>query len=102
MSLGLIPDAYALWHSESDKKGGFNLVGYHNAEVDRMILEAERTTDMQRVASLYRKIFHTIVQDHPYVFLYIPDGLTAVNANIHPIEPSIIGIMHNQIDWVKP
>jgi len=29
-SLGLIPDAYALWHSESDKLGGFNLVGYRN------------------------------------------------------------------------
>ncbi len=101
-SLGLIPDAYALWHSDSDKIGGFNLVGYHNLEVDRLIEEAERTTDMAKVGRLYRKMFVEIVKDHPYIFLYIPDTITVVNRAIHPIEPSVIGIMHNQIDWIKP
>jgi len=27
------PDPYLFWHSESDKKGGFNLVGYHNKKI---------------------------------------------------------------------
>ncbi|WP_457596277.1 peptide-binding protein [Hydrogenimonas sp.] len=101
-SLGLIPDAYALWHSDSDKLGGFNLTGYRNPEVDRLIEAAERTTDMKRVGAYYRKMFGLIVADHPYVFLYIPDSLTAVNRRITPIVPSIVGIMHNQIDWIKP
>ncbi len=101
-SLGLIPDAYALWHSDSDKLGGFNLVGYHNGEVDRLIEEAERTTDMAKVGKLYRKMFALIAADRPYVFLYIPDSITVVNRRITPIVPSIIGIMHNQIDWIKP
>ncbi|OHE20972.1 MAG: peptide ABC transporter substrate-binding protein, partial [Sulfurimonas sp. RIFOXYD12_FULL_36_11] len=26
------PDPYMFWHSQSDKKGGFNLVGYHNPQ----------------------------------------------------------------------
>ena len=101
-SLGLIPDAYALWHSDSDKVGGFNLVGYHNPEVDRLIEEAERTTDMEKVGKLYRKMFVEIAEDRPYVFLYIPDSITVVNRSITPIVPSITGIMHNQIDWIKP
>jgi len=100
--LGLIPDAYPLWHSDSDRLGGFNLVGYRNADVDHWIEKAERTTDLAKAGELYRKIFNQIVQDHPYVFLYIPDTITAVNRAIHPIEPSLIGIMHNQIEWIKP
>ncbi|WP_456390018.1 peptide-binding protein [Hydrogenimonas sp.] len=101
-SLGLIPDAYPLWHSESDKLGGFNLAGYHNENVDRLIKEAERQTDIDEVGRLYKKIFKMIVHDKPYVFLYIPDSITVVNRKINPIEPSIVGIMHNQIDWIKP
>ena len=101
-SLGLIPDAYALWHSDSDKLGGFNLVGYHNPDVDRMIEEAERTTDMEKVGRIYKEMFVAIAKDRPYIFLYIPDSMTVVNRQISPIVPSIIGIMHNQIDWIKP
>ena len=101
-SLGLIPDAYPLWHSESDKRGGFNLAGYHNATVDRLIKEAEGCSDIEKVGRLYKRIFKIIAADKPYVFLYIPDNITAVNKKITPIEPSITGIMHNQIDWIKP
>ena len=101
-SLGLIPDAYALWHSESDKLGGFNLVGYRNKKVDQLIKEAEKRTDIDEVGRLYRKMFQIIATDKPYIFLYIPDSITVVNRQITPIVPSIVGIMHNQINWIKP
>ena len=98
-SLSLIPDAYPLWHSESDKKGGFNFVGYHNKEVDRLIKESEKIVDRKEFAKYYRKIFKIIANDNPYIFLYIPNSITAVNRDIEGIEPSIIGIEHNFIDW---
>ena len=101
-SLGLIPDAYALWHSESDKLGGFNLAGYRNKKVDQLIKEAEKRTDIDEVGRLYRKMFQIIATDKPYIFLYIPDSITVVNRQITPIVPSIVGIMHNQINWIKP
>ncbi len=100
--LGLMPDAYSIWHSESAKKGGFNFVGYKNEEVDRLIKEAEQTVDIKKLSKIYRKIFALIVNDIPYVFLYIPNSITAVNRNIKNVEPSIVGIMHNAIDWIKP
>ena len=100
-SLGLIPDAYALWHSESDKPGGFNLVGYRNPKVDQLIKEAENRTDIDEVGKLYRKMFKIIANDKPYIFLYIPDSITVINRKITPIVPSVIGIMHNQINWIK-
>jgi len=100
-SLSLIPDAYSIWHSDGDRKGGFNFIGYHNPEVDRLIVESEKIIDPDTFAHMYRKLFHMIVDDHPYVFLYIPNSITAVNRKIEGIQPSIIGIDYNQIDWVK-
>jgi peptide/nickel transport system substrate-binding protein len=100
-SLSLVPDAYSIWHSDAQKSGGFNFVGYHNPEVDRLIVEAEQMVDPEAFAHNYQEIFRHIVEDYPYVFLYIPNTLTAVNRAIAPIEPSVIGIRHNQIDWVK-
>ncbi len=78
-SLGLKPDAYSIWHSESRKKGGFNFVGYKNDRVDELIKP-----------------------DNPYLFLVIPNSITVVNKNITPVSSSIIGVMHNTIDWIKP
>ncbi|MRI58289.1 MAG: peptide ABC transporter substrate-binding protein [Epsilonproteobacteria bacterium] len=100
--LGLTPDAYAIWHSEGDRPGGFNFIGYKNPEVDRLIKEAETTIDHERLARLYKKIFRLIVQDIPYLFLYIPNSITAVNKAIKNVEPSIVGVMHNEIEWIKP
>jgi len=100
-SLSLIPDAYSIWHSDGDKQGGFNFIGYHNPEVDQLILQAEHTVDPEAFAALYRRLFKMIAGDYPYIFLYIPNSITAVNRQIQGIEPSIIGIMYNEIDWKK-
>ncbi len=100
-SLSLTPDAYSIWHSDGDRKGGFNFIGYHNPEVDRLIVESEKIIDPKQFAINYQKLFKKIVEDYPYIFLYIPNSITAVNKQIKGIEPSIIGIDHNQIDWRK-
>jgi len=100
-SLGLKPDAYSIWHSESRKKGGFNFVGYKNDRVDELIKQAEKTVNQDAFDTLYREIFALIVADNPYLFLVIPNSITVVNKNITPVSSSIIGVMHNTIDWIK-
>jgi len=97
--LGLIPDAYSIWHSSSDKKGGFNFVGYHNKEVDRLIERASSEVDPKKFALIYREIFKLIANDNPYIFLYIPNSITAVSKKIEGVSPSVIGIEHNFIHW---
>lgn len=101
-SLGLKSDAYAIWHSESIRKGGFNFVGYENAEVDELIKKAEKIVDQEKFDALYQEIFTKIVADNPYLFLVIPNSITVVNKEITPVSTSIIGVMHNAIDWIKP
>ena len=97
--LGFIPDAYSIWHSKSDKKGGFNFVGYHNNEVDKLIDRAKSEVNTKEFAKIYRKIFKLIANDNPYVFLYIPNSITAVSKRVKGVSPSVIGIEHNFIYW---
>jgi len=97
--LGLIPDAYSIWHSDGDKKGGFNFVGYHNSKVDKLIDKASSQVNPKEFAKTYQKIFKLIANDNPYIFLYIPNSITAVSKKVKGIEPSVIGIEHNFIHW---
>ena len=98
-ALALMPDAYPLWHSSSDKLGGFNLVSYKNEKVDKLIEKGSKTIDKNELGKIYKELFQIISDDLPYLFLYIPDAITVINKDIKNIEPSFIGIMHNQKDW---
>ncbi len=100
-SLSLTPDARSIWHSSSDKKGGFNFAGYKNIEVDKLIEKAESTIDKKEFSKIYKKIYKLISDDLPYLFLFVPNSITAVNKNIQNIKPALTGIMHNQEDWIK-
>ncbi|WP_415397331.1 peptide-binding protein [Sulfurimonas sp. CS5] len=95
------PDPYIFWHSDSDKKAGFNLVGYNNPKMDKMIEQSQTIVDREKLSKLWQEMFKMIVDDNPYLFLYIPNSITTVNKNIKNIEPSISGIWHNYIKWEK-
>ncbi len=100
-SLSLSPDPYLLWHSDNDKPGAFNFIGYRNAELDGLIDTMQYTVDRTALAKIQQEIFAKIVADDPYLFLYIPNAITVVDKRIKNIEPSINGIWHNFIDWEK-
>ncbi len=99
--LSLMPDAKSIWHSKSDITGGFNLVGYKNNHVDKLIEDGEITIDKVKLGKIYREIYKHISLDMPYIFLYIPNSITSVNKNIKNVTPQLTGIMHNQEDWIK-
>ncbi|MBA3026635.1 MAG: peptide ABC transporter substrate-binding protein [Sulfurimonas sp.] len=99
--LSPMPDPYMFWHTQSDKKGGFNLVGYNNPLIDKMIEESQEIIDKPKLDALFREMFKIIVNDNPYLFLYIPNSITATSKNIKNIQPSPSGIWHNYIEWEK-
>lgn len=51
------PDPYLFWHKDSDKKGGFNLVGYNNPKVNKMIEESQSMIDRKKLSKNLRKMF---------------------------------------------
>ena len=95
------PDPYVFWHKDSDKKGGFNLVGYDNPQINKMIEDSQSMIDRDELAASWRKMFKIITDDNPYLFLYIPNSITAVDKEIKNIEPALGGIWHNYIEWEK-
>lgn len=95
------PDPYMFWHKDNDKQGGFNLVGYDNPKINKMIEESQSIIDREKLSLMWREMFKIIVDDNPYLFLYIPNSITTVNKNIKHVEPSLSGIWHNYIKWEK-
>ncbi len=81
------------------KRVDLTLLATNNKEVDRLIEVAKSEIDPVKFGEIYQKIFKLITKDNPYIFLYIPNSITAVNKRIEGIKPSIIGIMYNFIDW---
>jgi len=100
-SLPLMADARSLWHSTSDFTGGFNLIGYKNKKVDTLIEKGEKTIDKNELSKIYQELYKIIANDLGYIFLYIPNSITAINKQIKNVHPALTGIMHNQEEWIK-
>jgi len=95
------PDPYMFWHSDNDKQGGFNLIGYNNPQIDKMIELSQTIIERKELSKIWQKMFQIIVNDNPYLFLYIPNDITTVNKRVENIEPAKGGIWHNYIEWEK-
>ena len=95
------PDPYMFWHSDNDTKSGFNLVGYNKKSMDQMIENSQNIIDKQELSKIWKNMFKIIVEDNPYLFLYIPNSITVINKNIKNVENSPAGIWHNYIKWEK-
>jgi peptide/nickel transport system substrate-binding protein len=100
--LGLDPDNYAMWHSSQQKEGQYNFCGYENPQVDRWLVEARETFDMQRRKALYHSIHAQIADDMPYIFLYCPDELVAIHKRFHGPEVAPLGLGWNFREWWAP
>ena len=95
------PDPYMFWHSDNDKKGGFNLVGYKNEKIDKMIEKSQSMIDREKLSKIWKEMFEIITDENPYLFLYIPNSITTINKKIKNVQPTLSGIWHDYIKWEK-
>jgi len=79
-SLSLDPDQYELWHSSQMEKG-FNVGGYSNPLVDKLLEEGREELNFERRKAMYREIDRIIQEDQPYMFLYYPMATAAIPAD---------------------
>ena len=101
-SMGREPDNYDIWHSSKTKEGEFNFIGYENAKVDELLIEARRIFDQEKRAEMYHKIHKIIYEEQPYMFLYVPDSLSVLHKRFREVKQEPIGIGYNFIDWWVP
>lgn len=88
------PDNYTVWHSSQCNDDGMNFMSYKNKKVDELIEKGRITRDKKERIKIYSEIQKTIVNDSPYIFLWSPKGLVAVNKRIKGLStPSPAGIL---------
>lgn len=94
-SLGLDPDAYSIWHSSQYPKG-FNFVDYNNPVADKLLEEGRTTMKKSRRKKIYAKLWETIAEDQPYVFLWYPKSISGVRERVGGLsEPGPAGLFLN-------
>ncbi len=105
-SLGYDYDQYQLWHSSQSSPGGLNFCSYSNPKVDRLLELARGEFDRDRARRYCHEIQRMIYEDQPYLFLYVPKGITALHKDMfrvlrpggdgtwigEPIRPTKAGI----------
>jgi len=91
-SLGLDPDAYSIWHSSQYPKG-FNFVKYNNPEADRLLVLGRMTMSKNERKKIYAKLWKTIAEDQPYIFLWYPKSIAGVRERVGGLsEPGPAGL----------
>ena len=101
-SLPREPDNFDIWHSSKTRPGEFNFVGYANPRVDELLLKARRTFDEKERAGYYHEIHRIIYDEQPYMFLFVPDSLSALHKRFREVVPANAGIGYNFIEWWVP
>lgn len=70
VGVGTDPDFYPLWHSSQVSSTGFNLSGYKNANVDKLINQSRQELDNPKKQAEYSQLSQAINQDRPAIFLF--------------------------------
>ncbi len=79
---------FSLFHSQSPQ----NYFDYRNTEVDRLLLQARRTSDAATQQRLYRRVQKIVLQEVPAVFISHPKIVTATCARVKNFHITPLGI----------
>jgi peptide/nickel transport system substrate-binding protein len=87
---GRVPDPFAYWHSSQRNAPGLNVSLYANKNVDKLLEDARKESDLVLRTLLLDKFTAEIRSDTPAIFVYSPDFLYATGANVRGIETGLI------------
>lgn len=67
--------------------------GFHNAEVENLLDEAQATVDDQAREGIYRQCFNLLNDDPPWLYLYNYESITAVSNELSDWQLPIHGVI---------
>jgi peptide/nickel transport system substrate-binding protein len=92
-------DLTSTWSTASPSQGTNNFVGYSNAEVDRLIVQAREESDYTRAKVILDRAQELIADDQPVTFLFEADQLVAINRHIRGADINAAGVFFNVEEW---
>lgn len=93
--LALDPDPTPIWVTGSP----WNITGFESPASDQLLEEARITYDKQERASLYRNWDRLVAGEYPYIFLYVPHGLTALREGLEDVQMGPTGYVGEIHRW---
>lgn len=79
------PDVLFLFLS-TERMGSSNRVHYSNPDFDALLLEGQQTLDQEARMAVYRQAQEILLEDLPWVPLYMPITKTAVNKRVQGLQ----------------
>ena len=102
-SLDTDPDPKPIWHSDaaSDEKGnsGWNIIGFRNAEADKLMEDALKTTNVEERKALYKDFCILVNEEAAEVLLYAPQVIKAYSSKLHNYDPSTFNDYYQLTEW---
>jgi len=90
------PDLRFMFAS-TEIKNGYNFVSYSNPELDDILARA--ATDHEGRKELLYKAQEIINEDLPYLFLYSPNKVLALNKRLKGVKPNPVNIFYDINEW---
>jgi len=97
------PDVTNFYGPGSDTVGGgFNFVSFNNERMNDLLEEARTvpSCDQETRAELYKEVQQILFEEVPYIYLYVPSSLTAVQPFVDGFDPTPVSRVWNQDTWV--
>ncbi|MBF8280998.1 MAG: SBP bac 5 protein [Candidatus Magasanikbacteria bacterium] len=91
-ALGHEPDLFPFWHSSQIDDPGFNLTGYVNREVDKLLEEARISTSTVARTQKYVDAQKKIVDDLPAIFLVSPQFTYLVRDRVNGVKVQNVAV----------
>src|SRR3989304_6286266 len=91
-------DLQPFWHSDFNRSP-FNLSGFSNTEVDKILNALEVEKSREKKVILYKKIQELLHENEPVTFLYWLDVKTAFNSRIENITINPLGAIQQCWNW---
>ncbi len=97
---GLHIDPGPYWSSGDDAP--FNITGYANADVDRLIERGDAARSHEEAEPIWREILAKIYEDQPYCFLYWADEVVLLDGRFQDAGSSTLNLFHDLHRWWVP
>lgn len=83
---GADPDPFLFWHSSQVKNPGFNLTGFNDPKVDKIIVDARATTDHQKREAAYAQFNDLVLAKFPVIFLDQTEFIYALDNSVKNVN----------------
>ena len=78
---------------------GYNFGGYANPEVDRLIDEIHRQSDLAAARPLFVQLQRILHREQPYTFLWEPQRITAARADLRNVQSNALATFFHLDEW---